>query len=433
MKFRWEQMKTMILVALVFLSIILFWNLVTFQQHYGFIQEKEYVKKVEIAEKREYKDLFLPNKLLLRSGQGFLGSENLEEISRVLKPVHQWNFYDFQADARDFIKYWENSEEYETVIFQFPDDVPMAMTKSIFTLETSNVPEGAFRYLILFTPMLEEREGIVYFLSPTMKTAFKARVRYEEKADFLTALDQFLQNAAVPYLARQKGNGGYLFIADQKMTLGTQYFYPHRYNPEIFMEALFPDPDLVKENGNRYTDGSSLMDIDPKYDRLTFVDPSVALESKISNNQLLQASVEFMNEHGGWTDAYVYYGSDTKKSTVNYQLYLQDYPVFSPQGNSEIELTISSGGVYEYDRPLFNLVTFKNPSEENYTLLSGGQILDRLESSGEVDLDKILDIHIGYLLVEDRENVLIKFVPAWFYRTEAAWEEITGGSKAGGD
>ncbi len=38
-------------------------------------------------------------------------------------------------------------------------------------------------------------------------------------------------------------------------------------------------------------------------------------------NDILQRSINFVNEHGGWTDNYHYFGLDNDQKTVLFRLY----------------------------------------------------------------------------------------------------------------
>ena len=46
---------------------------------------------------------------------------------------------------------------------------------------------------------------------------------------------------------------------------------------------------------------------------ITFIDPADEETQEINTNDFLQKSINFVNEHGGWTDNYRYVGLDKRR------------------------------------------------------------------------------------------------------------------------
>ena len=78
-----------------------------------------------------------------------------------------------------------------------------------------------------------------------------------------------------------------------------------------------------------YTDASNLMRVDNESNMILYVDPAEEETQAINSNDILQRSINFVNEHGGWTDDYRYEGLDNAQKAVLFRLYLVGYPIFS--------------------------------------------------------------------------------------------------------
>ncbi|MCU9613460.1 two-component system activity regulator YycH [Caldibacillus lycopersici] len=431
---RFEQIKSWILTGLVLLSVYLFWNLVTFQENYDntIINNQEYINEISIEDKKELKDIFVPNKMIYRKGENqYVGSEKMELILPMMNVVRSWTYYDFQEIGSEFNDVWENNARDTAFILKFPDELPVELTKSLFSTDTKQFPPGTFHYMVIFPDQMKEDEGIVYLASANFSRAVKARVRNSNIDRFQDDLNNFIEESS-PYYAYQKESGEYLFVLNEATSLGNYQYYPRDYNPEEFKNALFTDPSYVSKNGNRYTDGWSVLDIATDTKMLSFVDTTISIESPITINDLIQTSVGYINEHSGWTDRYYYADSNTTMHEITFQLYFDDYPVFNEIGLSEISLVIGNSGVYSYRRPYFILDYLSyNPVNKEYTLSSGKDVINYLSSIENLDIESVNDVMIGYHLNKEFNSQLIKLEPSWYYRVDNQWKQISEAEMGG--
>lgn len=415
-----ETIKSWILTGLVVLSIFLFWNLVTYQQNYDFVKNQDYIKVVNISEKKEIKDLFMPNKIIMRNNHNeYKGSENIKQIKEIMSEIHKWNFFDFQETGGNFPALFENEP---TVFIKFPDIIPYDLIKNFFVIDVKKLPVGTFQYMIIQLDEIEQDEGIVYFTSSDFKKLVKSRVRHQNLENFPKLMTTFAKNSQSYFYYKQE-DGEYLFILDQELSLNNYQYYPRYYDVDLFKDALFSDPSFVTKNGNRYTDVSSVLDIYPEQGKLSYVDPTVTSDHSILLNDLIQQSVKFINSHSGWTDQYYYTSINPTSNQVIYQLYPQDYPVLNQDGLGQISVVMGTNGVYSYKRPYFSLDISFNPSNRLYKLPSGKKVIEYLEKNKKIDLNRVEDVVIGYQLIKG--DPLIKLIPSWFYRMEDSFVKVS--------
>lgn len=425
-----EQIKSWVLTGLVLLSIILFWNLVTFQENYDTINSPEYVNDIIIAQKKEPRHLFVPNKIIYRQNENNLvGTANMQYIEPLMAEIRKWELYDFQVSGNEFRDLFINKPYIPSINLQFPDDMPTELISQIFTLDESNdVPIGLFNNMYIFPETFQDGDGAVYFATADMGTIIKARVRYQLFSDFQQAFLKFLDESYT-YLAIKQDSGSNLYLPLDGLILRDYQYYPRNYDVENFKNALFTDPSIVTFNGNQYQDTSSLMKV---YENglLSYVDPTINL-SYMSIYDLANSSVVYINEHYGWTDRYYYSESNQTENEITYQLYLNDYPVFNKDGYSKIKLILGNQGVYSYDRPYFSLDIAINASSKEYQLSTGQQVIDYLGQLEDLDINQVEDIMIGYELTKTYSEQLIQLEPSWFYKKRGRWirmadEQIRG-------
>ncbi|WP_062351057.1 YycH family regulatory protein [Bacillus kwashiorkori] len=422
-----EQIKSLLLTGLVILSIILFWNLVTYQQNYDFINNQEYVKEMNIGEKRELKQLFIPNKMVAHiQNNQYVGTENLEIIHPVFSELRKWLMYDLQISNDNFSELYGTKQ---SLIFQFPDILPYELLKTIFNVDIKNLPVGSFKNIVVFPHEIENNEGIMYFTTGNSQVVAKGRIRHMELDTFAQTFNELIQ-LGNPYFVYKKNNGEEIYLMKDEILLSDYQYYPKYYDVDLFRRALFSNPNFVSKNGNQYTDGSSVLHVNTDLKKFSYVDPTNSRDFTGNLNELIQTSVKYINEHKGWTDRYYYsnsiqnYTSELATHQVTYRLHLNDYPVIDKNGLSEIKINLANTGIYSYERPYFNLDVSYNPSSIQYRLSNGEVVLEYLKKSPSVDLEKIDDIFIGYYLTKEF-NDLIKLEPSWFYKTNNHWIRIS--------
>lgn len=260
-----EQIKTIVLTGLVLLSIVLFWKIVTFQQNYGFARDnQEYVNEVNIDKKKDIKELVYPMKVVYRVDDDvYKGTQNMEDITKIVNELHKWEFYSFQNSTDEFNYKFRDIADNQVMIFQYPGDIPFSLTKSIFnvTVESQEIPEQAvFNQIFIFRSDVINDDGVVYFATSDLRSVIKARVKHNYLEDFQKVMDEF-ENKGYDYIALSNNIGKYIYVQNEEMKLPIFQFHTQKLSYDLFKEALFPDPNFVKQEGNSFTDGTSLIKI----------------------------------------------------------------------------------------------------------------------------------------------------------------------------
>ena len=418
-----EQIKSIILTGLVLLSIFLFGYIMTFQQSYDRVNNQEYVEEITISHKIDIKELIHPKKIVWKKDGQYVGSEAMIDIQPIINEIQKWNFYDFNLATEEFAAKWR--ERAEALIFQY-DDIPLELIKTILSVEQDGIPNILYHYMFIFPGDLEKQEAVVYFASSDLRTAVKSRVKYHDQLNFIRKLQEFADKSS-PYLVYEHTAGSMIFVKnDPHLEVKTYPYYTMEIPIQAFVEVLFPDPSVVTKTENTYTNGTSLLEVNEDHKTIHFVNPTVAKNQAIAPSQIIQTAMNFVNQHGGWTDQYLFSHFDAENQEVIFQLFLSDYMVV---GSNYLSVSIGNSGIYAYRRPYFSLNFPVQPYVK--TLPSGQEVLDYLEATKKIDLAHITDIAIGYEMTFMEEDSMFLFEPFWYYRIGSDWLPVFEAEQGG--
>ena len=72
----------------------------------------------------------------------------------------------------------------------------------------------------------------------------------------------------------------------------------------------------------------------------------------VNSYDLVKRSIDFVNEHGGWTDPIAMLSKNEYSRSVTFRLYSEDgYPVFNDRGISEIKEIWGRDEINKYVAP----------------------------------------------------------------------------------
>ena len=147
-------------------------------------------------------------------------------------------------------------------------------------------------------------------------------------------------------------------------------------------------------------------------------------------SELLINTIDFVNEHGGWTDEFRYMYMDPNTRIVQFQLFLHGLPVY--RDSSLLLKLCKSGGRIGYlviSRPYYTLDS-PFPETEIKLLPSGIEIAEMLKKSDTLDFDAVEEITPGYFMKHDSEGLFI-MEPSWFYLINGNWIRFSPESLGG--
>ncbi|MFF2754511.1 YycH family regulatory protein [Psychrobacillus sp. NPDC058041] len=432
-----EQVKSIILILLILLSLTLTFTIWTFSPTYDTIDTP--IVDISIADKKKIEDVVKPYRVLFSHEETMTGSETPLNIEKVLNLMKNWELQTIEpvnnrASFQQINDYITTSNR---ITFMYPTDVPIKTFGSIFSFADHNFPDISFNRLVIDMNGPAEGEVVFYFINTTKQKVYKSRV---EKVDREALSERLIKQTVNLKTYSEIVRPGKLsiFASDNPENITGYTYILEEIPPEKFKNALFTSPSLVRSNpvgtnGQEYTDDSALMTVDFLFKRLSYVHPASESKNPGIPAELIQHSVDFINEHNGWTDDYRYNRINPATQQVSYQLYMNGLPVFSNDTSTEISQFWGVNRVYRYIRPYYSLNNSTLIKKRDVQLPSGKTTYDLISS--EVKASSVDDMVVSYYLSQDDQQPLLNLTPSWYYLSKGIWTrvspDILGGGKFG--
>ncbi|MFD1734974.1 YycH family regulatory protein [Bacillus salitolerans] len=427
----YENIKSVLLTLLVIMSLILTWNLWTYQPEYGLIESTRYISDVDIGEKRELQELIQPSKVLFHKNGRHYGTTDTIEMKKALSHIRQWSFNDF-SDITPSIRegYLDFVHGRDSVEIIFPSEVPVEILKSVLPIVDEELRLVTFDRVIIPMQDSQKEEPVAYFVSYEDHYVYKATINSFLYQTFFKEIYQ-VSPRYPQYFAYKIDGYTSLFLPDDKVNVNRITYYSIQLSGEDFKDALFTDPSIAKRdiqpNGDEsYSDGARALYIFNGGNLLQFINPVTETDSPIiGSKQLIQQSIDFINDHSGWTDQYVMFDWDSALQSTEFRLQINGMPVFNYAGLSRISQEWNKTNMFDkYERPMFKLQLSLDSESSNVSLPSGHTLLDLLRQMPSFDPNKLEDALVGYELVKDRTSAKVTIEPMWIVNYNGSWKKI---------
>lgn len=430
----YERLKTWLLVILVAVSVILTWELWTYQPDIA-IQNTETVELNPIGEEKSIRDVVRPNKVV---------KHQEDQTTIVLENEPAFNqIYDRMLDAEIYdMKFFPSSNVSTGIEIVFPDTVPMSMFMNLFSqnreTEEEIMPLIGVDRLLLYE---NENEG----------TRLQVYSRTENKRIEigLSNLDQDIQrfleedNSVAALTVNEPDEDTFIldqqniYVPAEEIQVNSASYSTERVSKNDITPLLFSDPVSVRSyrqsNGElTYTDGTRILNLRDDEDFMTYRNSSSAEVTNGSSStvpSIPQSSFDYINSQAGWTNNYIlsWWRATEDRENAIYRLYMNNLPIYNYKDSSDnMTLSVEKKGsqITNYTRPLLVLDNSPiNPVAE--TLPSGASIINRLKSAERLNMNEIRDVRIGYEMIEEDDRLgLVALKPYWFILAENGWQKV---------
>lgn len=421
----YETIKSAILTILVFLSIFLTWNLWTYQPNYQTMQKSKTIAEVTLSEKQEVKKIIRPDIAMFHEKGNNYGTMNSNNLDKFISDMSRWSFIDFKYYTNKAGNIDQLEQGNGKVEIIFPAEVPIELYRNVLNFQQKKLPSLTFDRIII-----NIENGVVYFVSTANQQVYASHVSATFLNDFYR---NFYTNAnQYPrYFAYHPSSGRTIYLPENATEMTEYKYLPVTLNSDNFRDALFTDPSFVQKtavpNGEEYTNGLSMLNINDDNNQLLYVNPTSEGNYTENSYDLVKRSIDFVNDHGGWTDPYRYAGKDDAHHQVTFRLYsVEGYPVFNDDGISEINESWGPNDIYKYTRSNFSLDLPIKTEMQTVTRPSGYTILSYIQSRKNFKPELLEDVVLGYDMEKDlSESKLIVLEPAWYYQYDNMWYQVT--------
>lgn len=410
-----EAIKTFILVVLVALSFLLSFIIWSYQPNYDFLYDASYVSEVDIGGSEKKKsELIKPSTIVFNANDMSFGFRDVGEQQQFYQTLTDWELYDFKIKE---INERPNYDRFAEIIF--PMNIPGELLGNIFTFHDDVIlPEWTFSRVLL--SLNEESKTVkLRVLSSAHDAMIETTIEKSEAYRLIEAqmkIDRSLQ----PFITVEESKDP-VYVPSGNLSLTTKTLVSSKVSAEEYINALFNNPNLVTHNVKEdyFTDGQRGMKIVQDGRLLQFINPLQEKYARTDAVDLLERSLEHINEHKGWTNNYYLEQIRPATSTIKYRLYYEGYPVYNYGNLTIIEQAWREQDLHQYNRSLFRIGNLLNKTEAD--ILTGEEVVSYIKADQNLNLEHLENIQIGYILqmLDDDHSVTLE--PNWFIKYEGEW------------
>lgn len=415
-----EPIKSLILTFLVLMSLVLTFMIWSYKPDYPLTEDPK-VDGILMGDKKNMSAIIKPYRMLFSTEEGFSGTVPTTAIDPIIE-----YFNGLKAKSFTFVNENLSAEKVNEMIrvpnrmtMFFQSDIPLQTFQSIISVEETEFNEAVFNRLIMdWNTVNETQQAQVFFVSTNNETVYRMDIEIEDIDEFNELFIVQPKSYVEEYVEKLRENNLSLYLVNTPLDVFQYTYYTFELRSELLKNLLFEDTSIVQktveESEEEYTDSMSLLTLNTQTKTMNYIDREVESISMISPYNLLLYTFDFINGHGGFTEDYRLALMNLQKHIVEYQLYLQGYPVFSSTASTRISTTWGENRIYEYRRPYY-LLDFNIDNEiTGKQLDSGVDMVQYIEKYTELDLSKIDDIVVGYDLIQTPDSRLVRLEPSWF-------------------
>ncbi|WP_166245857.1 YycH family regulatory protein [Paenibacillus turpanensis] len=379
-----EKAKTYFLVFLVAASLLQSYVLIGNVRDFEIASpQTEYVEAELTGTQLELQDLVYPTQMVLHFGDAkhTVLNPNTVFYEIILEKLQQRNFDSFARLSEQSFTWNELRDSYQGVEIRYKDGISIEILQRQMLLkgEEAAAMEPINRIWMLNRPGQETVRTL--FISDSTGTVYEAK-----KVD-LTPKDVEGFVGLGTYLTKYGTEDGVTYLAEEPLPMvGFRYAYEEM-TQEQLQQSLFADPattrSLMERDGSLIiTDGKRGLQMKPGQKWMAFTDPAASYEQNSTIRENMLASVQFVNQHGGWNGKYIAYRLP-QRAAIGAQVFVfrqyagtypGAFPIISERSEffGYIRVTVQNGVVTDYERSLIRL---KDELEKSEHMLPGGEEL----------------------------------------------------------
>lgn len=397
---------------------------------------------ISIAESQENKDvgsIIKPYKMNFSFEEGLTGTTDAEQIDYVIDLLKGWRMINPELVDQAFDETMLHTflQKPNQIVLYYPDEVPLGVYETILNIENPNIPETSFNIVVAEWDLTSSMLAI-HFISELNEHRYQSTAKIFDIQSFLREVIS-VGRSYPEYVNINVTNHKKISVPVEEVALLQNTYFPNErdeINPTRFRSALFSDPNAVRRSEpNKYRedfqDNHALMSVDTKRKQIRFVHPVVESREIAIPSELLEDTIDFVNEHGGWTDEYRFSKMNFSTRYVSFKLYVRGIPVLDGNTPTEIEQVWGEEAIYQYKRPYYTLGDTLPSETETVTLPSGVEIAEALIASPEVDFQKVDEMLPAYYITQDVDLNIFVLEPSWFYLQNGKWVRFSSDQLGG--
>lgn len=420
-----EKLKTVVLSVLIVLSLLqsywLAYSMPGLAARVG--TGIDYVNTEPMGPAEQIENVIFPESIVLHMGQSehtvLYPPTNFYDL--VFRKIQAVGFKSFTRYAKSNYDWNQIRDKKKGVELRF-DGVPVSLLGKLMKLE-GDLVFMADRIDRIWIYMDEDTELVHAFLFSS-----DDRTVYEASRTDITARDVEEYVGFGQYGTSYKPEGD-IYLPELSIEAVEAVVGYKSYTPEQMQRSLFSDPGTTRtlENMNGaliYTDGKRGLQIEQNGKWASYTNPAAPQTTQNDTTENVLASLQFINEHGGWDGLhrYVPINSTTTTGTavedgrtVLFQQYYGAYPILSDETYKfgYMHLLLQQGVVTEYERSLMTLESVAQVKTTRW--LPGGELLQSTLQAMD-DRGEIQSVYPAVQVYPSTDGLSLSLVPVWAAR-----------------
>ncbi|HHY20643.1 MAG TPA: hypothetical protein GX525_01900 [Bacilli bacterium] len=430
----YEKLKTTVLTLLVLLSIILTWQLWTFQPDYAVLEQTEtdYVENVLISEEKKLKEIIWPEQIAIHKNGGI---SLLEQVNPLFDQLYK-QLLQSHLTQIVMVETIAQPDSFDDAIeLIFPTGIPSQLLLSMFeSPDETNTSLQKIERIILYVNKKSEKVHM-QLISYREQQAIDATTTLSVKdfyQDYVSKMNQLPMGFAYEMSEEGQLLRPPLYLPTNEVTYQAVSYTTTPIFINAFTQLFFTDPSSVRyfrqeDSDELYTDGNRMINVSYNGNFMDYINPVYSDAQERSQKHVISNSIDFINGHGGWTDRYVldHWMSIGVKEEASYRLNLNGLPVilFSGQDLMRLEVSRTGNQISRYMRPLVDFDYYLVDVNKEVKLPSGKAVIERLKENDYFSLEKLEKITVGY--EAQKRNALIVAEPSWFILYDGYWQKVS--------
>ncbi|WP_169084085.1 YycH family regulatory protein [Paenibacillus sp. PL91] len=422
-----EKIKTTTLIVLVALSLLQSYLLAYSMPGLGATvrSDQDYVNAEPMGPQTSVESVIFPEELVIHLGGNkhtviYPGTQFYDMILN--QRIQGREFKGFQRSPLNVLNWEEIRKNDIGIELRFDNGIPVELLQKLLKLEGDLLflNETIDRIWIFKTTGSEEVRTFFFSAGGQMVyESVRADLTVRDVQDYV-GFGQFQPKYTMT------ADGLYLPAAPIQ---SKEMVFPYEtYSPDLMQRSLF-DPSTTRAIEDRsgsqiYTDGKRGLQVEQNGKWISYTDPSAPqiTENLLSDN--VYASVDFVNQHGGWDGVHRFVNAmpGEEGKYIRFKQYVEQYPVIEtpPFRYGYMKLTLQQGVVTEYARSLITL-GLQSESRSVRWLPGGEELQSSLENYRKRGDVIALFPALQAAPVDDKR---LRFIPVWAVRLNDDTEEV---------
>lgn len=404
----------------------------SYEPDYKFLEEPK-ADHVMISNEKDADEILKPYKLIYKQEEllGTVSNTTIEQLINKLKKVELSNV-DYKESNISSSRINEIIRNTDNLTLFFATDIPLQAFSNVFQFKEDELPSVYMNRLVLnLVDAKESGEAELLFISSNNKTIYSVNVRNEQIKELYNLIQEQKENMFVYEEFVRENNLSLYLTRDRQDVIQFTYFIDE-YPPDLFNSVLFTNPSIVQKTMEtsgetvleKYSDDIAVVIYDTNSKIMNYVSLAANHYVSLDATSLLENTMEYINDHGGFTADYRLSSINESGNIVEYQMYFQGYPVYSTSTLTRIVTTWGDGQINRYRRSYFSLDTDITTVKTVKEILSGKEVVSYLQNQNLSNL-KVDEVFVGYHLEKDPSTNVFILEPSWFALSEGNWIRIT--------